>query len=204
MLCCIKINTMKPNFLKILILIIAICDCCEKDKSTAINLIKNPSFEINGQPTTNFWEIYKDIDLPEIDTSAPKGGGLYSLQLVCMGFVKPFPQGGPTIYSSYASTIITNIDESGTYELSFWMKVPNNEPNCCKVEISKIKNSQNIYSKSHNFYYTMSDNWDKYSCIDTLQNITTNDSIIIKISVNTCYHTPSSGLFDLISFRKVN
>ncbi len=80
--------------------------------STGVNLISNPSFEFNGEPSLSGWTIFDTAFAKVVQGGAP-GEGNWSLQLF---------QGGPIYLGGLASTIVTGQSGSSNYTLSFWEK----------------------------------------------------------------------------------
>jgi len=75
------------------------------------NLIYNPSFEFNGQPSTAGWSIL-DTTLVRVVQGAPPGEGNWSLWIA--------PQYGPISAGGFATTNITGQSGMSNYTLSFW------------------------------------------------------------------------------------
>ena len=75
------------------------------------NLIYNPSFEFNGQPSTADWSIL-DTTLVRVVQGAPPGEGNWSLWIA--------PQYGPISAGGFATTNITGQSGMINFTLSFW------------------------------------------------------------------------------------
>jgi hypothetical protein len=75
------------------------------------NLIYNPSFEFNGQPSTADWSIL-DTNLVRVVQGAPPGEGNWSLWIA--------PQYGPISAGGFATTNITGQSGMINFTLSFW------------------------------------------------------------------------------------
>ena len=161
------------------------------------NLIYNPSFEFNGQPSLEGWTINDTIWVKTVK-EAPSGEGFWSLQIgPAFG---PFPGGT-------AKTFITGQDGDGIYTLRFY------ERNLQSyawgvVSISQLRNGNTIFNDD---IYADSSQWSLTSksyklnllYTDTLVVKLFNYSLALKVKSNAKIDSVTSGiLFDGVSLIK--
>ncbi len=110
-------NMTRSNAVAALALITMLLSSCSHNPNstepsqTSGNLIPNPTFEINGKPSLEYWTV--STGLASIVQDAPPNDGAWSLQLV-PGWL---PQNG------LAQTNVGG--ESGVYRLTVWVKSVN-------------------------------------------------------------------------------
>lgn len=108
-------NMLKLNAVAALALTTVLLSSCSRNPTepsqTSGNLIPNPSFEINGKPSLEYWMV--TAGLASVVQDAPPNDGAWSLQLV-PGWL---PQNG------LAQTNVGG--ESGVYRLTVWVKSVN-------------------------------------------------------------------------------
>jgi len=187
---------MKSNLIYCFIgVVLFTLDCsCKKDPivSQTQNLIKNPSFEINGQPTAENWFFVAGGIEGDTSTSlsqdTPPRGGNWSLPL--------FPV---WTEEGYAKTYITGLEGTNIYNLSVWMKSNNGWPG--SISIGVLSQNQLTQAKSVSDTIT---NWNEYILIDTLTT-TINDTIVVKLSAGIAPFSSESDkvLFDLVELKKL-
>ncbi len=175
------------------------CTSCKKDNaaiSQTQNLILNPSFEINGQPTAENWffgaGIEGDTSSTSLSQDTPPRGGNWSLPL-SPGWV---PQVG------YAETYINALEGTNVYELHVWMKSNNGWRGSISIGIG-VK-SQKLYPDPLTQVKWASDtvtNWTEYVLIDTLTT-QVNDTIVVRLSAGSCEVCAGAVLYDLIKLIK--
>lgn len=162
-----------------------------------INLIQNPSFEFNGQPSLLGWTINDTVWVKTVQ-EAPTGEGRWSL-LVGPAF-GPSPGGN-------AKTFITGQSGSGLYTFQFYER--NLQGYAWGVaSISQLRNGKTIFNDE---IQADSSQWSlkskSYSMnllsTDTLVVKLFNYSLALKAKSNTKIDSVTSGiLFDGISFIK--
>ena len=189
---------MKIKFYYLFAAIIIFCTVCKKDKSLSqtVNLITNPSFEYNGQPTGNTWfyqfgALKNDTLAVEFTNDVPPEGGNWSLKLN-IGSTQ-----GNYHWFGFANTYISGINGTHIYNLKAWMKPSLNWHG--SINIGKLSNKKFTKTKEVS---TSSENWAIYSVTDTITT-SINDSIVINLYTGT---QPVGWrhyvLFDLIELTK--
>ncbi len=164
--------------------------CEEPNDIEPDNLITNPSFEIDSQPSLDGWTSPIDLAYYNIfKEDAPPEGGHWSIRLE-PGWV---PQEG------FIETIITGINERGIFELSAWMKTVN-PPWNGYISLVQIREGKVIHKKSGLF--NDFNEWSVVSFNDTLT-IDLTDTLNIKLSAGMAEVSVSAILFDLVSFKKI-
>ena len=180
----------RTKIIKIVIAVITlIIISCSEDKnpvnpSSSSNIILNSSFEKNGTPDTEGWEISAS-PLGEIITDAPSGGGTYCLRLEASN------PGG------MATRTISTVTDKQIYSLSFWAKT--NQPSS-KAFFDLIRNSQVEHRTEINVSDTV---WTEYSIIDTLQAMS-GDSLRITFSERLTQLIFLQSYFDLVKVQTVD
>ena len=145
----------RTKIIKIVIAVITlIIISCSEDKNpvnppSSSNIILNSSFEKNGTPDTEGWEI-SARPLGEIITDAPSGGGTYCLRLEASN------PGG------MATKKISAVTNKQIYKLSFWAKT--NQPSSSAF-FDLIRNGHVENRTEMNISDT---SWSNYSVVDTL------------------------------------
>ncbi len=161
------------------------------------NLISNPSFEFNGQPSLTGWTINDTIWAKTVP-GAPAGEGSWSLWLA--------PEFGP-MPGGEAETIVTGESGNSVYQLSFW------ERNFGALfsgilTISQFRGNDIIFStniSANASFWTLFSKSIKLSLLqtDTLKIILRSVSPILKAGNFSKLDTVSTGvMFDGISLIK--
>ena len=94
-------------------LLLASCSGNPASSNGTGNLISNPNFILNGQPSLAGWQI-NDTAWVKVVSNAPPGASTWSLWLLP-------PSGGP-LPGGVATTYITGGAGSGAYTLTLWEK----------------------------------------------------------------------------------
>ena len=149
------------------------------------NLVKNPSFEINENPSIVNWIV--DSLYTDFVEDTPVNGGRNSLLL--------FPGMPPS--QPRAETYITGLTGVGLYELKVSMKSLQDRPKGI-VTLKIISNKQIKYEKQ---IKSNSTDWKVYSIVDTLF-IQKNDTVSIYLTTELS-PLPIGVLFDLIEFERL-
>ena len=184
---------MKSNLIYCFIAVIVfIFDCsCNKDPIIySQNLIKNPSFEINGQTTLQNW-VVSDISLTSFSEDVPKGGAKWSLELMS-GSTQ-----GSGAFIGKIETYITGQSGTNVYQLSVWMKSLNKWPG--SVAIGTFSQNQFI-QQSITGGETQS--WEQFILTDTLT-VEKSDTIAVILSAGTAPVASGRVRFDLVQLKKL-
>jgi len=149
------------------------------------NLIQNPSFEVNGQPSLQTWVADTMLVKPVQD--APTGGGNWSIHLEA-GWVS----------EGAATTFVTGQSGTGVYRLSAYVK---NIVVGGTLSVGLWKNSTMNNGK---IARADSAGWQQVTLIDTLT-LQPNDSIIVHFSVGCCMARipPDQGRLDLVKLERI-
>jgi len=155
------------------------------------NLIKNTSFECDGQPTGQYWyKNYTELtgDSSTMSQDAPQGGENWSLPLI----------GSGNDGNDWAYIYITGQLGTGIYTLSLWMKEKDGWPiaRAALQVISKSQFSQGKYVDSD------STNWKLYTLTDTLTT-QPSDTIIVSLFAGAGGPLWGSALFDLVQLERI-
>lgn len=116
------------------------------------NIIGNPSFELDGIASTEFWNV-TDTSLFNLDKDAPVGGGAWSLA------VRPIPFGPIPDSPSY---LIPLYPEPYVFQLTFYAKYQNIPGSI----IILLKNGSRKLTTAS--LRVDSNSWQKYSLVDSL------------------------------------
>lgn len=221
---------MRPLKIQRLFILIVACFIlftCKKDVSPEIpappqpppptpastNLVSNPSFENNGNPSLKNWywlEATGSVSyfFYPIDSAlkwgaisymqdAPSGGGNWSVLL----------DGSYGIFQSGSSISYIITGQSGTniYKVTAWAKAVKGPFACTPGNISFGKFSYSDWMNSFSNFKsvpldTTLNKWEKYSLTDTLTT-TANDTIVVWLHVG-CLSQKGQYLFDLIDVEK--
>jgi len=155
------------------------------------NLIKNASFECDGQATKQNWVVGGTSSFSQ---NTPPSGESWSLQLTggdTWGF---FPMGS-------AMTYITGQSGTNIYQLKVWMKGIDNWGGSSSTISTGIVSRKLVMQEK-----VVSDNptkWTLYSLTDT---ITTQpvDTIFVLFTAGSCNLCPTHQvLYDLVEFKKL-
>lgn len=174
----------------LLIFFLGIINCSKKSVSPQLdedvrNLIKNSSFEQDGNPNAFGWD---GISSSNITHSAPPvvGGGIWCLML-----------SGGCVWS-YASYLLDSVEDGGIYELSCWAR--KEQYGVGGAGMSFYNKSTGEFGKSAS---VISSSWDKISLIDTLY-IAYGDSIYVMLEAGGGFAGSCTGFFDLVKVIKKN
>ena len=153
--------------------------------SDSLNLIANPSFEVNGQPTLQFWTA--DTFLTAFVQDTPPGGGSWSLMLG-PGWI---PAEG------YARTYVSGLSGRRILELTVWIKSLNSWPG--SASLGQWSKGGWVTSKR---VYCDSTNWTQISIDDTLSLLPT-DTVAIHLSAGATEVAYGEDLFDLVRLMAI-
>ncbi|MCL5029624.1 MAG: hypothetical protein M1480_11495 [Bacteroidetes bacterium] len=170
------------------ILLILLSSCKETGVGptlSIINLIRNPNFELNGQPSLQYWSA--DFNNPKFIQDSPSFDGKWSLQLYS-GYI-PF--------ETYVQTFITGESGTGVYKLTVWMKSINGWRGSASIGIWK---QNNLIDRK--YIYNSSQQWTPVSLIDTLS-LQSTDTIAVRLSAGAAELSIGSDLFDDITFQRI-
>jgi hypothetical protein len=180
-------------FTLLALVVIIIISSCKKsgldngsDLTGQVNLITNPSFEINGQKTLIGW--YPSMTIFFVN-DVPTGGGNWAIWM-----------GG----GNFTGNIFTAVPaQSGTHEyyLSIYGKESKQEEGNGFSRVQLIlKHANDLFFLK---YLSIKDTtWTLYSLQDTLT-ASTNDTLIVKI-INYPMEYSYHSLFDLCTLKKMN
>ena len=180
----------QTKLIKIVIAVITvILISCSEDKNpvsppSSSNIILNSSFEKNGTPDTEGWEI-SARPLGEIITDAPSGGGTYCLRLEASN------PGG------MATKKISAVTNKQIYKLSFWAKT--NQPSSSAF-FDLIRNGHVENRTEMNISDT---SWSNYSVVDTLE-IMNDDSLKITFQERITQLQLFESYFDLVKVETLD
>ena len=156
---------------------------------TPVNLIQNPSFEINGTPSFQNWWRRDTLDV-RIVQDAPQGGGQWSL-LIVPGWI---PQ------QFVAKTFITGQTGTGVYQLTVAMKNTTvGDFTAPRVLLGRYVDNNWTHYKTIS---TDSTNWTTVSLLDTLT-LQANDTIGVQLSGGTGELVLGNALFDLVKLVRL-
>ena len=174
----------------LLVFFLGIINCSKKSVSPQLdadarNLVKNSSFEQDGDPTTFGWE---GISSSNISHGAPPmvGCGIWCLMI-----------SGGCVWS-YASYLLDSVEDGGIYELSCWAR--KEQYGSGGAGISFFNKTTSEFSRSAP---VVSSSWSKVSLIDTLH-IAYGDSIFVMLQAGGGFAGSCSGFFDLVKVTRKN
>jgi hypothetical protein len=192
-------SIMKTQFLYAAITLLFIS--CEKDKqnkdlnpekNTVIltNLISNSGFEINGLPSISGWD-YVDgpCNLDTFSADVPAGGGVSSLKLEPLWL----PAQGAM------ETYLTGLTCNCPFRLNFQAKCINlNDP---LVSVSVYKKATSIASLPSISFFN--NQWTPYVLFTPTFNLTSSDTLVVKLSAGSTEVANWQVLFDQIELYKL-
>ena len=154
-----------------------------------VNLIDNPSFETNGQPSLQSWWISYTV-LSNIIQDAPPAGGKFSLEL-SPGWV---PQ------VCFARAFVSGQSGTGMFKLTACMK--NNSHGLlwrAYVSLGHMASNQWVRYKSIS---SDSTNWTTVSIIDTML-LQASDTLAVQLSGGAAELGFGHTLFDVVSLQRI-
>ncbi len=182
-------NLMKLVVVLMLLFPMILLISCSEDKNPVTpspnsNILLNTTFEKNGNPDTEGWEI-SARPLGEITNEAPVDGGMYCLKLEASN------PGGT------ATKKISAVTNKQIYKLSFWART--NQPSSTAF-FDLIRNGQ---VENRTEVNVMDTSWTKYSVIDTLQ-VMNGDSLKITFQERITPLQMLVSYFDLVKVETVD
>lgn len=176
--------------LSLLIFFLGINNCGKKSvaptsHSEPRNLVKNSSFEQNGDSTTEGWEGASSSNVYR-DAPTFVGGGVF-----CLGL------SGGCVWA-YALYLLDSVEDGGIYELSCWAK--KEQYGVGGAGISFFNKRTRNFGKSSP---VLSRNWTRIALVDTLS-IAPGDSIYVALEVGGGIFSSCTGFFDLVQVIKIN
>ena len=151
----------------------------------SVNLVKNSSFEENGEPTAVGWEGASSSNLYR-DAPPVAGAGEWCLML-----------SAGCVWQS-ALYLLDSIEDGGIYELSCWARKEQYGVGGATVGFSRKWEGDFIKSSP-----VLSKNWNMISLIDTLS-IAPGDSIYVMLRAEGGFAGSCTGFFDLVQVIKKN
>ncbi|MHB1688739.1 MAG: carbohydrate binding domain-containing protein [Ignavibacteriaceae bacterium] len=151
---------MEKNFFKIILLFIPLLiNSCENVTSPVIqnNLLQNPSFEENGQPSLSGWTVI-DTAMINFSNDVPPGGGKWSLFMYGYNPLSLQP-----ILLSPLIQKVNLLKGSYIYTFSFWAKADSTVHSAAFFRAFK-----NDTLKVDKDIEITNSNWTNYNIVDTL------------------------------------
>ena len=176
--------------LSLLIFLLGITNCGKKSiaptsHSEPRNLVKNSSFELNGDSTTEGWEGASSSNVYR-DAPTFAGSGLWCLKLT-----------GACAWD-YALYLLDSVEDGGIYEFSCWAR--KEQYGVGGAGISFFNKRTRNFGKSTP---VLSRNWTRIGLVDTLS-IAPGDSIYVMLQAGGGVIGSCSGYFDLVRVIKIN
>lgn len=185
--------SMNSRFLPLLYLMLALLaftSQCEEPTNgiNSENLITNPSFEMDGQPSIDDWNYLVIVGHEYYDfvKDTPPSGGGWSVQV----------RSGRALEPGFVETMLSGINDEGIFELSAWMK-SDREIFGGSILLTQTRDGNVIHSKC---LYLAPTEWARVSFRDTLD-IDSSDTLHIKLFADPA-DLPML-LFDLVSLKKI-
>ena len=154
--------------------------------SDPVNLVPNPSFEVNGQPTLQFWVA--DTFLTAFVQDTPPGGGTWSLR-ISPGWI---PQEG------YARMYVTGLSGVWILQLTVWIKSLNGWPG--SASLGQWSKGGWVTNKK---MFCDSTSWTQISIVDTLS-LHPIDTVAIDLSAGVTEVAYGEDLFDLVRLVSIS
>lgn len=182
---------MKTGIILSMLILSSLLLCsCSDDTSVSItsgetNLLLNPSFEVNANPTLQSWTTN---DYPAIKYSGdvPTGGGYWSITIEAVW-------GTPI----YVRTTVLASEGRHIYKFSFMAKTQGSGGNASLIFV-------HVRNDSLRKQIQVADStWTSYSLLDTLT-ISRGDSIAVKLSGGFSQILYGKTFFDLCKLEKLN
>ncbi len=150
------------------------------------NLVKNGSFETNGQPSLKYW-MGKDSFSVQFSDNTPKNGGQWSVVLPSHCF-EPLNLRLAQFVNLHSGKHIL--------KLSFWAK-GSNLPGRCAL-IRETSDKQLVLEKEIGIQDT---NWVQYALLDTIQ-LNKGEKIYVNLSGGSSEVAGGYTLYDLVSLTE--
>lgn len=158
---------------------------------TLPNLVQNPEFESNGQPSLQFWN-YTDgpCCLDTFSTDVPSGGVGYSLKLEPMWL--------PAVGA--VETFITGLNCNNAFRLKFYGKIINSVTADASASVYKknFLGTATIWSVNFN-----STQWTQYILVTNPVQLTNTDTLVVRLSAGSTEVASWSALFDSIELVQI-
>lgn len=154
-------------------------------QTEGLNLVKNSSFEQDGEPSIEGWEAISSCNMYR-DAPGVVGGGLW-----CCGL------SGACVWE-YALYAFNSAKDGGIYELSCWAR--KEQYGVGGAGISFFNKTRGEFGRSAP---VISKSWHKIGLIDTL-NFAPGDSIYILLEAGGGIFSFCTGFFDLIKVIRRN
>ena len=186
-----KTNNMKQNLFKIILLFIPLLiNSCDKaiDPVIQTNLLQNPSFEENGQPSLSGWNV-TDISMINFSNDVPPDGGKWSLLMYGRNSLI---QG--RVRLNLVSQKVRLLKGTYIYTFSFWAKT--DSANGSVAVLSAIINDTSRFYK--NLEITNS-NWTNYNIVDTLSSANYDSVEVVFLNGLSFQGVQGKTFFDLCS-----
>ena len=181
-----KFSLLKKLFL--LSALIIINACVEEDPTapTEENLMINTSFEKNGNPSSDGWQLPTGSDF---SSDVPPNGGDYSLEL---NATNP-----PEVFATIKVPVKTQYTIN---KLSFWAKSTGVTSNIFgKAVLSHVRNGVEIKTRS---ILLDQITWQTFSIQDTF-NVAAGDSFLVKLSAGMTQLLAGKTYFDLCQLQGI-
>lgn len=182
---------MKNNFSKIILLLIPMFfNSCNNITSPVIkqNLLPNPSFEENGEPSLSGWTVYDSVAI-HFSNDVPPGGGKWSIYMFGNNPLSLQP-----ILLRLMSRKVNLLNGNNIYIFSFWAKADSTVN--ADVTLHAFKNGSTEVNKD---IVVATPNWTNYNIVDTL-NSANYDSVEVSFQNGYSYvNAQGRTFFDLCS-----
>ncbi|MCL5029694.1 MAG: hypothetical protein M1480_11845 [Bacteroidetes bacterium] len=139
-----------------------------------INLLNNPSFELNGQPTLTGWDT--TASFVNFSRDVPADGGIWSAELGTTDQRFLYPIGPSQLYQEVKLPAGKSI-----IEFSFWGRLYNSKHD--EVDLRLFNSDTSVI----NIIYIKAASWTNYTLTDTLKTTTADTAEVIFWSGDSIY-----------------
>lgn len=179
---------MKRNFLNIILLLLPLfSNSCNNITGPLIqtNLLQNPSFELNGQPSISGWTVI-DTAMINFSNDVPPGGGKWAIFMYGNNPLSLRP-----ILLRPLSQKVNLLKGSYIYTFSFWAKADSTDQSAAffrafKSDTLEVDKSIEITNS----------NWTNYNIVATLSSADYDSVEVVFINGNSLINAQGKTFFD--------
>jgi hypothetical protein len=161
-----------------------------QDRPEGRNLVENSSFETNGQPTLEGWQV-QNRSLTSLVEEAPPGGGQWSLKLEA-DWAPP---------TGYVAALIPDAQDGDTFQLSAYARATSPSGGAA-VGLVVGKSFEYSERRDESFTSTTDVEWRQLSVVETLS-LREGEYAWVVLSAPPTEVAPRSGLFDLVTVERL-
>ncbi len=156
----------------------------ENGEESSGNLLLNPSFESNGTPSLEYWNV-EDTSRVRFSPDVPPGGGSYSVA-IAVDWAPP----------AFVRTAVAAPAGTHRYRLSWWGK----SEQIAGAAYLGIQRSDTLILFLREVIYPADSTWREYAMLDTITT-KTSDKLVITLSGGVSQWSIGKTYYDLCSLE---